>query len=236
LIDALTRAGVAVSLRPTQEVCVTELDGDFESYERGFSRNHRRSIRRNRRRLERDGGARLEMVEDIATEDVADLLLSGFEIEHRCWKGREGTSVLATSGMLGYYLNEAAMLARRGELALVFLVHRGQRIAFQYAYRSRGHYFLPKHGYDEAYAHYSPGNVLTYELMRHLCLERAPVRVDFHGESGPASVPWRTQSHRVGTIAIGNRRVLGPAIVWSYGTARRLRRTVRSRRPHRAPQ
>ena len=101
---------------------------------------------------------------DAAAADLEGLLREGFAIEHRYWKGRSGSSVLAMPGLFKFVLEKAREFAARGELSLVFLRHDGRRIAFQYAYRARGTYFLPKIGYDERYARYSPGHALTYEM------------------------------------------------------------------------
>jgi CelD/BcsL family acetyltransferase involved in cellulose biosynthesis len=228
LVQALMRAGIALNLHRSQDVPVAELQGDFAQYRSHFSRNFRRNLRRRRKMIDANGGLELEILEDLDASDIAPLLREGFEIERRCWKGRQGSSVLQTPGEFDYYLREAQALAVRGELSLIFLVHGGRRIAFQYAYRAKGHYFLPKVGYDEEFSHYSPGHLLTEEMMRRFCQIDSSVRVDFHGELGPASTPWMTATYPAATIVLSNRTRLGGTLVGAFCLARFLRRNVRN--------
>src|SRR5438046_1006405 len=70
-----------------------------------------------------------------------------FELENQTWKGDEGTSVLRTPGMLDYFVRQAELMARRGQLALHFLELDGQPIAFELGYFAKGTYFAHKGSY-----------------------------------------------------------------------------------------
>ena len=203
--------------RPSYETVRVATTGSFEAYFDGLARSHQRNIRRAVRRLADVGTLRLRIEQGLAPEEVAPLLAAGLAIEDRNWKGRGGTSVLRTPGMTEFYTAQAESLAAAGQLVLVFLELDRVPIAFEYAWRAKGVHHSFKIGYDEAFARQSPGQVRTYLLLEHLFDDPSMHMMDFMGPMAYSGEVWKTDTYRVGKLAIAARPVTGAALVWGYG-------------------
>jgi hypothetical protein len=127
---------------------------------------------------------------------------------------------LQSTGILGFYGNQARQLAEWGQLELLFLELNGQPIAFEYGCRAKGVYFSHKIGYDEAYAGIGPGQLLVrYQVERcHVDPERR--LVDCMGVMCPATAKWTTHSAPVGHLVVGIDGALGRLLVRSHAALR----------------
>ena len=227
--DCCRRSGLATVVQSARQLDLTRLNGDFDGFLASRSRNFRRNLKRRQRLADENGGVGLEVIDNAAPSDVRDLMERGFAIEHRSWKGSSGTSVLASPGMLDYFVNEATMLAQSGELVLFYLHYQQRPVAFQYAYRNGDRYYLPKTGYDEAYADIAPGHLLTLEMMKYFARLGREIVVDYAAETSAASAPWATESIELGHLALSNRPIIGRALVRAFGLSYNLKQRARGR-------
>ena len=223
LLSEWSCSASSVAGHPRFNVGLVDIPADFDKFEKSWSRNHRRHMRKARQRLEADGDWSLDICSDVTPEDVEPLLRSGFEIEHRGWKGAAGSSVLATPGMFDFYLEQARLFAASGNLRLVFLHHHGQPIAFEYGWRSKGFHITPKVAYDERFSQYTPGQLLRYHFLRRMSEECPGEIVDFLGPISDATSKWTTDSYSVDTVLVALRPILGRAMISAYKTLRRAR-------------
>ena len=205
LSAALQRAGLRWSVQPWWHVGQVEIAHDWPAYTASRSRNLRRYIERCQARAVAAGGVELEIVRPGPSE-VAPLLRRGFEVENRGWKGAAGTSVLRHPDVLDFFVRQAESLARAGELELVFLHHQGRPIAFEYGWTARGAYCSLKVGYDEAYGHLSPGQLLRCHHLEQMHGDPTRRLVDYLGPIVDATARWSTQTYTVGRLAIATRR------------------------------
>jgi CelD/BcsL family acetyltransferase involved in cellulose biosynthesis len=205
---------------------VEQFNRDWEAYEAAWSGNHRRYLRKALRRAESEGGVELELVRPTPATDLESLLREGFEVEHRSWKGAEGSSVLANPEMWQFYLRQAAELARCGELELAFLRHAGRAIAFEYGWSLRGMYYTPKVGFDSEYSRFSPGQLLRYLLLKDAFSRPDRVAVDFLGPLAEATAKWTTRTYPISRLVVATGKV-GRMQLWSYqklaGALRKIR-------------
>jgi CelD/BcsL family acetyltransferase involved in cellulose biosynthesis len=179
---------------------VEQLACDQAYYQAAWSGNHRRHMRKAMRRAKEEGGVMLDIRRPHAPDEVEAQLREGFEVEHRSWKGRDGTSVMNLPEQWEFYLRQATQIARYGQLELVFLRHQDRAIAFEYGWKSKGIYFTPKVGFDDTFSCLSPG-----QLLRYLLIEQAFVRpdrrsIDFLGPLCAATAKWSTNSYPVGRL------------------------------------
>ena len=205
LIQALARQGLAVDVAPRHDVGLIEFTGpsapaDWETYQAAWSGNFRRQLRKMTRRAEELGGIELVVHRPTAADDVASLIRQGFEIEDRSWKGRSGSSVLRTPGMLEYFTHQARLLAEQRELILLFLKHADKLIAFEYGWSCRGVYYSPKVGFDEEFSHLSPGQMIRQLWIERLFSERSHEVFDFSGPIAEATAKWATASYALARI------------------------------------
>lgn len=218
---ALEAAGLPFVRRENFRVGQVAIGRDWPAMQAVWSRNHRRQMQKMLRRAEADGGAELVVDRQLSPDDAERLARDGFAIEDRSWKGAAGTSVLKTPGLLEYYLRQARELAAAGRLQLSFLMYRGQPIAFEYGWNSRGVYFSPKVGYDEAFAHLTPGQLLRYGLLEKFSADPQQTTFDFCGPLCDATRKWITGSYSVGRLVVSTGRLAGNLFLQAY----RLRRS-----------
>lgn len=201
--------------RRAARVGCVEIAATWEAYEASRSRNHRQQMRKLLRRVCEQGKLKLRIVEPSGADEIKSQLQRGFEVEDRSWKGEAGTSVLRNEDVLTFFCRQAESLARHDHVRLVFLELDGRPIAFEYGWFAKGTYFSPKVGYDAAFAQYSPGQLLRYELLRLFHGTPGTKLVDFWGPLTPATARWTTHSYPVidatmvpyGTAAMATRQM-----------------------------
>jgi CelD/BcsL family acetyltransferase involved in cellulose biosynthesis len=136
----------------------------------------RRDLRRRLRNLEGLGEVRLRRVARAAPED----LQSFYELERCGWKGQEGTAIACGPATRQFYDEIAQAADLFGYLSLYFLEVGGRPIAAHFGLTYKGRYLVPKIGYDETYARYSPGHLLVDAVLRD-CAARGLTEFDFLG-------------------------------------------------------
>ena len=176
------------------------------------------------RRLAEHHDVRLVALADLAPAEVEDWLRRGFEVEHRGWKGRAGTSVLAAPGVFPFFVAQARQLAEWRQLELYFLEADGRCVAFAYGMHAKGVYHSCKIGYDPEYAAYSPGQLLRCQMLERFYASQQCRRLDCQGPLTEAHAAWRPDTYAVGRLAVAPGHWLGRAALEGF---RRLRPFVR---------
>jgi CelD/BcsL family acetyltransferase involved in cellulose biosynthesis len=229
LLAAARRAGLTTLAHESYRIGQVTVPPDWLAYEASWSGNHRRHMRKALRRAEDFEALRLRFERDVDPNKLVEILRTGFELEDRGWKGRGGGSVLRTPGMFELGCRQALALLERQQLALTFLEHQGQSIAFEYGFLGKGTYFSPKVAYDETSSDLSPGQLLRLELLKRFSEHRDAEVVDFWGPLSDATSKWTTSTYAMGRVLIAPKRISGRLLLNLYKHARpwvqRLRRT-----------
>ncbi|HKQ30891.1 MAG TPA: GNAT family N-acetyltransferase [Burkholderiales bacterium] len=171
------------------------LQGDWESYFKRLSYNHRRNIRKHLNRLKRRGDVELEIV--ACSDSLAAVLEDGLRIEAAAWKEDNGTAMRSDAAVRRFYEAYAQSAAAAGTLRLLFLKVDGVRIAFSYGIHACDRLYVLKAGYDPAYSRYSPYHLLCYLVLQD-CFARGLAEYDFLGHNEPWKLDWepQTRSHQ----------------------------------------
>jgi CelD/BcsL family acetyltransferase involved in cellulose biosynthesis len=140
-----------------------EVDGDWEGFLAGRSRNLRQGLRRKRRRLEERGDVSVEVAE--SGNDLPAALERGFDLEVSGWKGGKGTAIRSSPETERFYREVASWASERGFLRLAFLRLGNRPLAFNYCLEAEGRHYLIKPGYDEEFRELGPGSILTSEMI-----------------------------------------------------------------------
>jgi CelD/BcsL family acetyltransferase involved in cellulose biosynthesis len=214
--DAARAAGLSLHTRESFRVAQIEINHDWPAYERLWSKNHRRQMQRIERHADDDGGATLSVHREIEPPDVEPLLRRGFAVEDAGWKGRAGSSILRSPAALAFYIEQARQLAAWGDLQLSFLELKGQPIAFEYGWNSKGVYHSFKVGYDETFARLSPGQLLRQRLLREFFADPEQRRVDFLGPISAATGAWATSTYPIGRLVLSTGSISGRFAVHAY--------------------
>jgi len=160
--------------------------GTWENYVKQLSHNHRTKIRKGMNRLSRVGDVHMEVVSKGA--GLAAALDDGLRIEAAAWKAKTGTAINSQTEVENFYRVYAGRAAA-GTLRLLFLTVAGTRVAFAYALEYRERIFVLKAGYDPAYAHYSPYNLLCHLVFKD-GFERGLHEYEFLGNNEPWKLDW----------------------------------------------
>ncbi|HEX5447261.1 MAG TPA: GNAT family N-acetyltransferase [Pirellulales bacterium] len=223
LLPELRQCSMTWHVTPIGEVGQVAVQANWDEYQSSWSGNHRRHLRKARKRAERAGSLTLEIHREFLPGQVERLFRLACEIEDQSWKGRAGTSIMRSPGMFDWHLRQAQRLADWGQLQLSFLRHEGKTIACEYGYRAKGTYYSAKVGYDPAYAHFSPGQLLRAMLLERFHNDGETARVDFWGPLTSATAKWSTQTYPVGRIAIAPNRTASRLMLAGVAACERFR-------------
>ena len=215
-VRACGRAGIPATYREQYRVGRVEIRQDWDSYQRQLPKNHRQAMTRAARRLGTEGRLQFQRFSHLAMDQVEPWMLKIFEVEDLGWKGRAGSSVLRTPGMLSFFVRHAEEHARAGQLEIATLHLDEQLIAFLYGFRGKGVCFAHKIGYDPFFAPYSPGQLLFFRLLEQLHQDDEVRALDFMGPLNQSLSRWRPETYGVGRLALAMRRPLGRAALYAY--------------------
>lgn len=227
LLSALGRQHVAHDSAPRYLSGRVQIAATWPEYLATRTKKHRHNLRRNWGRLKSNGPTRHEYFRQVSPALLESLLVRGFTVENRGWKGRAGSSVLGTPGMFEFFLAQAELLNAEGQLRLGFLEHLDEAIAFDYGYVADGVFYRSKIGYDERFAAYSPGQLLFQQELEHFHAELRKEAVDFLGPLNEALDKWVTETYQVSRLVVAAPGWRGRMALAGYLAARKLRSTCR---------
>jgi CelD/BcsL family acetyltransferase involved in cellulose biosynthesis len=122
------------------------IDRDWDTYQRGLSKNLRGDFGRQLRRLCERGRVSVEISDGRSRLD--ELLAEGFRIESSGWKASRRTAIVSAPETLQFYREVARWAADRGWLRLAFLRVNDAAVAFEFSLEHRGVHYFMKSGYD----------------------------------------------------------------------------------------
>lgn len=221
LLAAADRRRMATLCRVVGQVGQVAVQTSWSEYQQRWSGNHRRQLRKARKRAQLAGELSLEVHREFPSGRLEKLLRLGCEIEDLSWKGEAGTSILRAPRMFEWYLRQARQLADWGQLQLAFLRHGAAPIAFEYGCWAKGTYYSCKVGYDPAYSHFSPGQLLRALLLERFHTDGQTALVDYWGPLTEATAKWCTHRYSVARILIAPDRLVSR---WAMASYARLRR------------
>jgi hypothetical protein len=127
--------------------------------------NKRREIHRRGRRLAREHTCEYLHEEGLGADADMERLESFMALEDSGWKGENETSIRRRTGYEPYFRELVRSASRAGLLSWHALRVDGRAVAMYLALRSHATLWLPKIGYDEAFAVYSPGFLLKHYVL-----------------------------------------------------------------------
>jgi len=144
--------------------------------ERVLSAHRQKELRRAGRRLA-DQGA---LLFTAATEPsaIAGAIEDFFVLEASGWKGMAGTAAAYQEEVSGFIAAAVSNLAAEGKAAIDRILVDGRAIAAAITLRSGGSAWYWKTAYDERFARYAPGVLLTVALTEKLVEDTAVARTD----------------------------------------------------------
>lgn len=155
-----------------------ELPSDWDSYLMMLTRNTRQGFGRQMRKLENLGDVRLHVDED--PDAVAQRVRELIGNHDRWWRGTPKEGWFGDESVRSFLVSAAELLAGQGRFLAFTLEVNGVPIAWDVGAFDGERYFEQMLSYDQQYAAYSPGMILSMSFIRHL------LSVDIHRvELGP---------------------------------------------------
>lgn len=224
LLGALTAASRGrLVLRERQALSpVVELGTSYERVLRSLPRSIRKDTARRRRRLEEAHEVRFELLGIPA--DLPSVLSRGFAVEASGWKGRYGTAILSRPETERFYREAGRRLAADGLLRITLVSAGGRDIAFDYCVLDGNRLWSLKCGFDEAYARFGPGNVMTLAEIE-CCCELGLNAFELLGDAEPWKLRWASGTRELVALRVYAPR---PAALARYAYRRAVRPTART--------
>ena len=185
---AAAGAGYRLLTRRLEQSPYVPVTGDWDAHTASLSSTMLKELERRWRRLEKEAGAASFTVE-TGEAGLDEALEAGFRLEASGWKGRGGTAIVSRPETRAFYTDIARWAAERGFLRLAFLSAGDRPIAFQFDLELDGVVYHLKPGYDESYARFRPGKLLTRQVVRS-AFERGARRYEFLGDADRHKLEW----------------------------------------------
>ncbi|MDG2223969.1 MAG: GNAT family N-acetyltransferase [Rubripirellula sp.] len=215
LVNAMNRQKSNTVVELQYHVGLIEIENDWESYHSRLSKGFRKKMRKATREAKQQGELEYISMRNLDASQIRNALQAGFEVEHKSWKSSSRTSVLATEGMLEYYIESAEILAQAGEMEILNLQIGGNLVAFEMGYVSQGTYFSFKVGYDSQYAKLSPGQLLVSHQLESYNTNQDRRWIDAIGVMSDATAKWATHSIPKGRMILSTGRC-GNQLIKTY--------------------
>lgn len=181
----------------------------------------RSTISRKRKKFSADGGS-LETL--TAPPDTQRATEDFKQVYSRSWKKPEPYPAFIP-GLVRW-------LARTGQLRLGIAHLAGRPIAAQIWIVSNKKAYIYKLAYDEAYARYAPGTILTAHLFEHVMDRDKVTEVDYLIGDDPYKQSWMThRRERWGIVAYNPRTLPGAALFLRAKLADYTKRAINHLRP-----
>ncbi|MGN6593905.1 MAG: GNAT family N-acetyltransferase [Terriglobales bacterium] len=185
----------------------------------GTKADFRHHLRRTRRKLEAELGGEL-LLHDHGRADppqLAGFLDQFYRVEASGWKGRNGTAIACLPAVRRFYDQAAAAMAAESAFVLHRLAVAEQTVAMSYSLAMGDEYFAIKWAYDDAYARFGAGHLLTEAILRScVAPEAAPPRrrFDFTGPDADYKQKWTQTRQSHAYLYVFRRGVRGRWLAW----------------------
>lgn len=202
-LDVLRRATrrkglVLTRALPQRGMPYLELNEQWKTPDACVSRNRRQSLRRKRRKAEALSDVRI-MIDDTKVEDVDAALDMFVAVEANGWKGRDRTALAFDQQQQRFYRELCRRGAELGILRMCFLTIGDENAAAQICFEFDDCFWSLKVGYNEKFGQYSPGELLTFELIGHAA-RRDLRRFEFCGHEAGWTRGWTDAALEISSI------------------------------------
>ncbi len=149
---------------------VASLAGGLDGFLSRRSANFRKALKQAKKRVAEAGIVFEPYVPNGAPGEAALLYDRIVAIEHKSWKGREGTGIV-DAPMNGFYRSMVRRLLARGTLRLLIGTRGGDDVAFVLGALASGTFRGLQASFDDDFADVSLGTAAHHEQIRLLCEE-----------------------------------------------------------------
>lgn len=194
-----------------------------------LSKNTRRAIRSAMTKFEALPGA--AYIRAAAGEERDAEYLKFLDVEGSGWKGAAGSAVNQDPDLVAFYADLIRLMSLDGHCEIHSMHAEGKCISAGIVVYTPGTYTVLKCGYDESYAHISPGRIRAHKTFLMACEDPAVSLVSEVADA-PWLRHWRPETLGICRAYVSLRPVSGgvilPLLRFWYGPLRTSVRTLRS--------
>ncbi|MBI2429617.1 MAG: GNAT family N-acetyltransferase [Ignavibacteriales bacterium] len=165
----------------------------WKEFQKTISASKRSALRRAQRRANEYGAVTMEILSP-RPDDMQCYLDEIYTVEHASWKARTKTSIRSNSQMKKFFNTYAKKMATDGALRLSLMRIDGRTVAGQIGVEYAGRFWVLKVGYDERFAHCSPGILLMHHTIQY-AFERGMKSFEFLGRDEQWIRMWSENVH-----------------------------------------
>ncbi|MBH9576510.1 GNAT family N-acetyltransferase [Inhella proteolytica] len=168
-----------------------DLEGSWEQYLAGRSKNLRANLRRYEHRLEAEG-LPARFVCHTEASDVRDGVLRYAELEGRGWKAAAGTALGSFDAQLAFYTSLLEHAAARGQARVYELYLGDQLAASRLTITNRDTLVVLKTSYEESLGRLAPGRLHLLRLLQEEFTAQQFKRIELYTNATADTAAWCT--------------------------------------------
>lgn len=180
---------------------------------------HRSNLSRGSRKAAAIGVLSWERAETV--EDIQCLFPRLLDIEASGWKGKQGSAIACSPAVQRFYEDLIKDLAPRKQCGVDLLKFEDRDVAGIFWFRTARTMHLQKIGFREEYSDFSPGQLMTKEMVERTCADSVLDTYCFVTNPDWA-LPWRPTVEPVIEIAVYCDKPYGALLYGLNGLRRRL--------------
>jgi hypothetical protein len=208
---------------------VVPTDMPIEVFLQRLSRNSRSIFGRAARKFEQLDGA--AYVRAVTSQELLEEYERFLAVEASGWKGRRGSSIRQQPSLEAFYRDLLGRLTVDGHCEIHSLHAEGRTIASELCVYTRRCCTMSKCGYDESYAQFSPGRLVTHKALEWACGDPA-IDVMSMCSDAPWMRHWAPEVNGIQRAYVSLRPVSGTLLIAAlrlrYGPARRAIRRYKT--------
>jgi CelD/BcsL family acetyltransferase involved in cellulose biosynthesis len=188
----------------------------------------RKEYRRQRKRLGELG--RLEFLTLRQSDGVDDWMEKFLRLEASGWKARQGTALRTNADQRAFVREVARNGFARGQVLLQGLFLDGRPLAMLFSFQAGAGKFAFKIAYDETFAKYSPGVLMTLDLLGYLHADARCAWIDSCAEPDHPMINRLLKDRKIiQTVLVSTGRWAGDLLVAAYPAGKWLSRLIRAK-------
>ncbi|MBI4535175.1 MAG: GNAT family N-acetyltransferase [Ignavibacteriae bacterium] len=211
-MDLSTKKRWRYSQRYVNETPWISISTSWDKYYSSISSSWRSAFRRSQRKAESLGKVEFEVVSPD-TAHVQHHLDEVFRVEAAGWKQRVGTALQTYQALRRFFEIYSQATARLGILRIALMRINGKVVSVQLLVENSRRLWILKIGYDEAYAHCSPGILLMNNVIQY-AFEKRLEGFEFLGGNEAWIRIWPHDVHRLESYRL---YPLSPMALLSHG-------------------
>lgn len=177
------------------------LEGGFDAYWAGRSKNLTKNFDRYVRRLETAGIGRMFLQLSNPAE-IGPAVARYAILESKGWKGKQGTAIEINSTQGDFYSEVMNQFAATGHAAVFELWFDTHLAASRLVIESGNMLVILKTTYDETFDKYAPGRLLLHDVIQHLFTTHPGKTIEFYTHANLDQLAWATGQRWITHVSI----------------------------------